>query len=196
MNKNITIGKIPENNVIPEYLHQISNFQIINYFASKNKQQIKEAGAGLFLLNLSELEELNKLGLVSVAIKKEGKDIVGYGIAIPGNLEIRNLTLNRLKEKFEIEKKENCFIVEWFLSEEYKINGNEDGLVNSILRTINEKTTGAEIFVPFEAISHKYEEYFKKYELRFNQDPNLILTSDNGYPCRVIYTGHKKLEAV
>lgn len=207
--KEVLIKKVPQGTIMPEILKQVMDLQVQNHYSSKQKAEIKKEGAGIFLFNLKELEEISNQGLMSVALIKEDgiftQKVVGYAMAVPTNMVIKNSFFNKTFEerckKFYQEKglEGDLLITDCFLSKNERVARNSEDfvgnkLIQSLSESIRENYKKAQVFCPIEAISKNYRFYFRKYKLTFGMNPKLIYVNDS--ECRVVYIGHKELEAV
>ena len=182
------ISSIVPPSEIETFGHKIMALQVENHFVNKGMKDLEHTG--LFLFTQKELEELSERGLVAITTTKENdiytQGVVGYAVAVPSEMEIKNQLVKKIFQKLEIEE-EKFFLVDAFMSSPTKTSGK------ALLRMMKELEesigTGTKVFCPIYAGNRHFKRIVKIFDLNFEYGPGQTLETSIGVihlPCKIL----------
>lgn len=193
MNKKVElVSNIVPYSEIEEFGHKILEIQVENHFVNKGMKDPEHTE--LFLFTPKELREISREGLVSITTTKEDgvytQKVVGYAVATPSDLAVKNSILSKVFKKLkEEEKLEKFFVVDAFMSCSSKTNRGFIQMVKKIEGNIG---TGTKVFCPIYSGNKNFLKIIEIFGLQFEYGPEqTISTTEIG----VIHLPYKILTA-
>lgn len=182
---------------VENFSHKILEKQVQNHYVNKGLKEDPEH-TELFLLTPKEVEEIVKQGLVMVATKKEDniytQELVGFAIAVPNGLLVKNPILKKIFEKIGQKEGERVFIVDAFLEKDGGLKNIKTMLkmTAQLERRIIESGPTATVYCPIYSANKNFKMIVEMFGLTFEYGPEqTISTTEIG----VIHLPYKILTA-
>lgn len=173
---------------IETFGHKIMNLQVENHFINNGMKDLEHTG--LFLFTQKELKELSERGLVAITTTKENgaytQRVVGYAVAVPSEMEIKNQLVKKIFQKLKIEE-EKFFLVDAFMSSPTQTSGK--AFLRMMKRLEGNIKTGTKVFCPIYAGNRHFKRIVKIFDLNFEYGPGQTLETSIGVihlPCKIL----------
>ncbi len=174
---------------IETFGYKIMDLQVENHFVNKGMKDLEHTG--LFLFTSKELEELSKMDLVAVTTTKEGgaytQKVVGYAVAVPSSMTIKNQLMKKIFQKLEIIEEENFFVIDAFMSSPTKTSGK--AFLRMMKKLKGNIKTGTKVFCPIYAGNRHLKKIIEIFDLNFEYGPGQTLETNIGVihlPCKIL----------